>query len=967
MLGQTVCHYRILRKLGAGGMGEVYEAEDIKLGRRLAVKFLSQQLWRDSSALERFQREARSASSLNHPNICTVFDIDESNGQHFIAMELLEGETLEHCLASGPIPMDRLFEPALQIARALQAAHEKGILHRDIKPSNVFVTRHDQVKILDFGLAKLMAERSTAAGADHDATATLTLTSPGTAVGTVAYMSPEQALGEELDERSDIFSFGVVLYEMATGRRPFGGSTSAAVFDAILHKEPDRPLERNAALPAHLDRIICKCLQKDRRRRYASATELLTDLMEARREVLGRSSGSVPVATLLRIPRVVGPVAAVVALTIALAGWLIYRNSNVRWAREQALPKIEQAISKWDFYSATALVEQTAPYLPAREVQQLWSKVADTADITSEPAAADIYISNSFDDDHWKYIGRTPLKAVHVPFDLLRWKASKPGYATVYSPGGSEKDVRFTLPDAKTAQPGMVWVPADEISLWIPGLDHLPPVTLSGYWIDQYEVTNRRYKEFVTAGGYTNPRYWTNRFTKDGDTVSFEQAMQLFHDRTGRPGPATWELSDYAEGQGDYPVTGVSWYEAAAFAEFAGKSLPTLYHWNRAAGTWQASQIIPASNFAGHGPAHVGAYRGISPVGAYDMAGNVKEWCWNSVGEKKYILGGSWNEPTYMFTDADAQSPLERSPTFGFRLVKSTGTVPPAASGAVAWPYRDLTKEKPIPESVFLAFKRMYAYDKGPLDSKIESVDDTNEHWRKEKVSFNAAYNNERVLAYVFVPKIARPPFQTAVYFPGSNAIHERSSTDTWDSAFDFLIRSGRAVVFPIYKSTYERGDALNSDYQSRTTFYRDHVLYWGKDLSRTIDYIQTRADLDGGKLAYYGLSWGAALSPIMVAVEDRIKVAAITGGGLQFQQTLPEVDPINFAPRVRVPFIIVNGRYDFFFPPDMSQKPLYRLLGTPEKDKRLVISETGHVPPPDLLMREIVDWFDRYLGPVQH
>src|SRR5215470_10441927 len=207
MVGQTVCHYRILRKLGAGGMGEVYEAEDIKLGRRLAVKFLSRELWRDSSAVERFQREARSASSLNHPNICTVFDIDESNGQHFIAMELLEGETLEHCLASGSVPIDRLFELALQIACALQAAHEKGILHRDIKPSNVFVTRHDQVKILDFGLAKLMAERSTAAGADRDATATLgTLTSPGTAVGTVAYMSPEQALGEELDARSDIFS-----------------------------------------------------------------------------------------------------------------------------------------------------------------------------------------------------------------------------------------------------------------------------------------------------------------------------------------------------------------------------------------------------------------------------------------------------------------------------------------------------------------------------------------------------------------------------------------------------------------------------------------------------------------------------------------------------------------------------------------------------------------------------------------
>jgi cephalosporin-C deacetylase-like acetyl esterase len=787
-------------------------------------------------------------------------------------------------------------------------------------------------------------------------------------VGTVSYMSPEQALGHELDERSDIFSFGIVLYELATGARPFVGTTSAAVFDAILHKQPDQALKRNPSVPPQLDHVISKCLEKDRTRRYASARELVEDLANARRDVLGRSSGAVPVATLLRTPRILGPVAAVLVVIIGLVGWLVYRNNKIRWAREQALPQIERDISHWDFYSAVEVAEKAQSYLPAATMEQIWSKIASTSNITSDPSGADVYISNSFDDAHWKRVGRTPLKSVHVPVLFLRWKATKPGFTTVYSPTGSDEDVRFILPVASAAQPDMVWEPGGETSLWIPGLDHLPPVTLRGYWVDQYEVTNRQYKEFVRAGGYSNPKYWTHPFITNGRTLTFEQAMQLLRDRTGRPGPATWELSDYPEGQGDFPVAGVSWYEAAAFAEFVGKSLPTIYHWNRAAGTWQASEIVPASNFSGHGPARVGSYHATSPVGAYDIAGNVKEWCSNSAGGKKYILGGAWNEPTYMFTDADAQPPFERSSTFGVRLIKRTDSVPGAALADVPWPYRDLNNEKPVPDPVFEAFKSMYAYDRGPLEAKVESVDNTNEHWRKEKVSFDAAYGNERVIAYVFLPKNSRPPFQTVVFFPGSDAIHERSSDNAWETiAFDFVVRSGRAVVFPIYKSTYERGDRLNSDYQNRTTFYRDHVIYWAKDFSRTIDYIETRSDLDRGNLAYYGLSWGAALSPIMVSLDNRIKVAAVTGGGLEFQQTLPEVDPLNFAPRVKVPFIMVNGRYDFFFPPDTSQKPLFRLIGSPEKDKKLVISETGHVPPPDLLVREIVDWLDRYLGPVQH
>jgi len=398
MLDQTISHYRILAKLGGGGMGVVYEAEDQRLGRRVALKFLPEELAQNLQARERFQREARAASALNHPNICTIYDIGEHEGRLFIVMECLEGTTLKYRIEGKPISVEQLVDFGAQVADALEVAHTAGIVHRDLKPANLFLTKRGQAKILDFGLAKLASSPQPEMVGGSLATAAIdeaNLTSPGSALGTVAYMSPEQARGEELDARTDLFSFGAVLYEMATGRQPFTGNTSAIIFDAILNKPPTASVRINPDLPPQLEAVIEKCLEKDRTLRYQTTSDLRADLQRLKRDTqsskVAAVSGRAPVvvqqpATARRNwPILAGVVAAVAVIAILAVGYFAGWFSSQRPYTQAELKPQQLTANSSEDPVAVASISPDGKYLLYSDLEGLHLRLMSNGETQSLP------------------------------------------------------------------------------------------------------------------------------------------------------------------------------------------------------------------------------------------------------------------------------------------------------------------------------------------------------------------------------------------------------------------------------------------------------------------------------------------------------------------------------------------------------------------------------------------------------
>ncbi len=968
--------YRVLKVVGRGGMGIVYMAEDTKLKRNVALKFLPPELVQSPEARERFVLEARAAAALSHPNICTIYEIHDEGEKPFIAMEFIEGHSLKAKLAKNPLSLGEVLDLAVQVSEGLEEAHRKGIIHRDIKSANIMVTDKGQAKVMDFGLAKVKG-------------GTL-LTREGTTLGTVAYMSPEQALGKDLDQRTDIWSLGVVLYEMLSGSLPFIGDHEASILYTVVHEEP-KPLKAiKPDIAPELQQVVNRALKKNPEARYSSAAEMGKDIQKFRESLRAEEVKAFSLRALLRLlrkPVVAIPAALALAAIALAAAWFFNRQAKIRWAKEVAIPEAEQTIrlrqsgdAQWiKAYRLAERVEKYAGNDP--RLADLLSRCSVDIDVKTDPPGARILAKAVAEQEgQWQKLGVTPIEKTRFSAGYVQLRMEKDGHEPVLAVISTHN---FDLTQKGFIVPSKIFRVLDKTSGFPPAMVRVSGAEtdlgrIEDFFIDKYEVTNRQYKEFINAGGYRDQKYWKHVFIKEGKTLTWEEAMAEFVDQTGRPGPSTWRAGDFPRGQESHPVSGVSWYEAAAFAEFSGKSLPTGYHWGIARGEFTPllhrwgtfiSYISQKCNFRGEGPDAVGTNDDATAFGAYDMGGNIREWCWNETLEGRVIRGGAWNDAAYLFSNW-AQSPsFDRSPKNGFRCVLyiEPEKIPAQTFEPYVPPTEDFYKETPVPDAIFGVYKNQFSYDKTELHVRLESRDERSPDWVQEIISFDAAYGNERMAIHLFLPKDVLPPYQTVIYFPGQTSAETESSQNLADH-FDFrnlsfLVRNGRAAVFPVYKGTFER--KLTTSFAVDSFQLVEQRIQQVKDFRRSVDYLETRPDIDTGKLAFLGNSWGGRMAPLILAVEDRLQTGIVLIGGLETGRR-PEVNNSGYVRRVKIPVLMLSGRYDMAFPYETSSKPMFDLLGTSAKEKVQKVYETDHFLPLNEQIKETLAWLDKYLGPVR-
>ncbi|MGB5627721.1 MAG: SUMF1/EgtB/PvdO family nonheme iron enzyme [Woeseiaceae bacterium] len=680
-----------------------------------------------------------------------------------------------------------------------------------------------------------------------------------------------------------------------------------------------------------------------------------------------------------------GPIALALLLVVAglLAGGWWYSGKDARWARDEGIGQVEALVASDDKEAAYRLARRVDALLPGNaDMEEVWNSFAWSTSIVSEPEGAEVFW-RPYENvaAEWLYLGTTPLHDIRIPAGVSVLSIKKDGYdpllrvvggmvwvsntlgvddqpswnfANVF-PGGFKLHESGQMPD------DMVFVPG-----WTDVIDD-SSVEFREFFIGRFEVSNSEYQEFVDAGGYRRKDLWEHEFVDDGVTLSFEEAMARFVDVTGRPGPSTWEAGAFPEGEGDFPVTGLSWYEAAAYARFRDRRLPSIHHWSRAMATGLLAWELPASNVDGERLARVGEFMSIGWTGTFDMAGNAREWCFNEATDgMRTLLGAAWSDATYMVEESLSEPhrmpPFDRSATNGLRLMQVNEEA--RAMEFAARPV-ELFSPPPIPDpvsdEVFAAMLSDFDYDRGDLNAVIEEDIDFR-YWKRQRITFDGEPGEDRIIVYLYLPHTDRSRHQTIMLWPGA-ATQIAESVDDLRFILDFLLRNGRAVAMPVVKGMFERRVSPRPDWTTHRG--RNLAIEEVREFRRAIDYLETRQDIRADVLGYYGHSWGGRVGAIVLAVEPRLKVGVLNQAGINAGDH-PDINVSHFLPRVDAPVLHFSGRYDTDFRFESSSKPFFDRLGTLPEHKKHVVADSGHFVPLPIVKGEALDWLDKYLGPVE-
>ena len=660
-----------------------------------------------------------------------------------------------------------------------------------------------------------------------------------------------------------------------------------------------------------------------------------------------------------------------------------YGTGSYIWVNNFMLPQIQDFISKDDNVAAwltSSRINSFAPFFST--ISEEDDDISALASIRTQQDSVSVSWKAYGQIDDWRFLGKTPLEPTRLPRGILKFKLEKEGYETTYfsssnpslkfynspfDPGWSLEPIN--LQPQGSVPTGMIYIQGGN---FVPALtgSGVDPVFLHPFYIDKFEVTNKDYKEFIDAGGYSNSQYWVEMdFIKDGIALSFEEAKEMMVDSTGMTGPAGWEVGTYLQGTENYPVTGISWYEALAFARYKGNILPPMYHWAKAAFPPDeivspiSPKLLKRANFSKEKITNVG--QGEGAYGTFDMAGNAKEWVWNIFGGRGLTLGGAFDEPTYLASQTAPEPRMNRSLKNGFRTVRliNPRDLNPFGDPIETQAPRDLSYYKPMSEEVFNVYARSYQVSSSRPKHTEVYVDDSHPVWIKEKISLDVGYNNETMDVLIFKPKNSFGPSSPVIIHPGANYYTtppEIDDVNPGEFSLDFLIKSGKTLVWPAWKGSLNRMPENRSSNEDTLRQFRSQFIAWVDDTDKTLDYLETRSDIDSNNIFYLGMSYGALFNTHTLLFEDRYKGAILYVGGA-FPTYPPLVDGINHLPRIKTPFLMLNGEQDYLVPKSAANF-FFQSTGTPSEDKKIIFYDSGHWPlPRNQMIKETLSFIDQY------